>query len=112
MARRHQYPRKGEGELRHVPISRGSLRSRAAQLPEGAFGRTVRKRSSHPMKTIRWEAKMPPVNRLQIKEPRRGPGEIVEIDIVLWGRVLGRLKIFNHTILATVDYANSAMTEF
>ncbi len=63
-------------------------------------------------KTIRWEAKMPPVNRLQIKEPRRGPGEIVEIDIVLWGRVLGRLKIFNHTILATVDYANSAMTEF
>jgi diguanylate cyclase (GGDEF)-like protein len=63
-------------------------------------------------KTIRFQAKTPPVSRLQIKEPLRGPGEIVEIDIVVWGRVLGRLKIFSHTILATVDYANSAMTEF
>lgn len=63
-------------------------------------------------KTIRFEAKTPPVYRLQIKDPQRGPGEIVEIDIVVWGRVLGRLKILNHTILVTVDYANSAMTEF
>jgi diguanylate cyclase (GGDEF)-like protein len=64
------------------------------------------------VKTIRWEAKTPPVHRLQIKEPQRGSGEIVEIDIVVWGRVLGRLKIFNHTILATADYANGAMTEY
>jgi len=69
----------------------------------------IAKRSS---KTIDWKAKTPPVYRLQIKEPQRGSGEIVEIDIVVWGRVLGRLKIFNHTILATADYANSRMTEY
>jgi diguanylate cyclase (GGDEF)-like protein len=63
-------------------------------------------------KTISFVAKTPPVNRLQTKEPHRGPNEIVEIDIVVWGRVLGRLKIFSHTILATTDYVNSAMTEF
>jgi diguanylate cyclase (GGDEF)-like protein len=63
-------------------------------------------------KTISFLAKTPPVNRLQIKEPQRGPGEIVEIDIVVWGRVLGRLKIFSHTILATADYANRTMTEY
>jgi len=69
----------------------------------------IPKRSS---KTIDWKAKTPPVYRLQIKEPQRGSGEIVEIDIVVWGRVLGRLKVFNHTILATADYANSRMTEY
>jgi diguanylate cyclase (GGDEF)-like protein len=63
-------------------------------------------------KTIRFELKTRPVYRLQVKEPQRGPGEIVEIDIVLWGRVLGRLKIFTHTILATTDYGNSSMIEF
>ena len=63
-------------------------------------------------KTIRFQLKTPPVSRLQRKEPQRGPGEIVEIDIVVWGRVLGRLKIFNHSILATADYANSTMTEY
>lgn len=64
-------------------------------------------------KTISWKAKTPPVQRLQLKDGgRRNPGEIIEIDIVLWGRVLGRRKTFTHTILVTADYANSRMNEF
>jgi len=63
-------------------------------------------------KTIRWEPKTSPVRRLQTKEPKRAPGEIVEIDLVVWGRVLGRRRTFSHTILATADYANGVMTEF
>lgn len=63
-------------------------------------------------KTISFQTKTPPVSRLQLKEPHRGPNEITEIDIVVWGRVLGKVKIFSHTILATVDYTNSSMTEF
>jgi diguanylate cyclase (GGDEF)-like protein len=34
-------------------------------------------------KTIRWEPKTRPVRRLQTKEPKRNPGEIIEIDIGL-----------------------------
>ncbi len=67
----------------------------------------------HSFKTITWKAKMPPVVRLETKEGgRRNPGDIVEVDIVLWGRVLGRRRTFAHTILVTIDYANRGMTEF
>jgi diguanylate cyclase (GGDEF)-like protein len=61
-------------------------------------------------KAINWKAKTPPTYRLQLVDPVRAPGAINEIDIVVWGRVLGRRKTFTHTILAT--YSNNAITEF
>jgi diguanylate cyclase (GGDEF)-like protein len=69
----------------------------------------IRKRSSQ---TITWEARIPPVMRLRTKEPNHQRGQIMEIDIVVWGRVLGRLKTFSHTILALVEYGNSSISEF
>lgn len=70
----------------------------------------IEKRSS---KTIAWKAKMPPVAKLKLKMGRRiDSGEIIEVDIVLWGRVLGRRRRFAHTILVTVDAGNNSMTEF
>jgi diguanylate cyclase (GGDEF)-like protein len=63
-------------------------------------------------KTISWKAKKAPVRTLELKEGRRPSGEIVEVDIVLWGRVLGRRRKFAHTILVTVDHDNFNMTEF
>ena len=69
----------------------------------------IRKRSSQ---TITWEARIPPVMRLRSKEPNHKSGQIMEIDVVVWGRVLGRLKTFSHTILALVEYGNSSISEF
>jgi diguanylate cyclase (GGDEF)-like protein len=60
-------------------------------------------------KTINWKAKTSPTYRLQLVEPR-APGVIFQIDIVVWGRVLGRRRTFTHTILAT--HSNNAITEF
>lgn len=68
---------------------------------------------NHTAKTITWRPKTPPVVKLKLKVARRlDPGEIVEVDIVLWGRVLGRRRTFSHTILVTVDSANNTMSEF
>jgi diguanylate cyclase (GGDEF)-like protein len=70
----------------------------------------IEKRST---KTISWKAKIPPVSKLKLKMGRRiDTGEIIEVDIVLWGRVLGRRRTFAHTILATIDSANNRMSEF
>jgi diguanylate cyclase (GGDEF)-like protein len=64
-------------------------------------------------KTIDWKPKTPPVVKLKLKVARRiDVGEIVEVDIVLWGRVLGRRRTFSHTILITVDVVNNSMSEF
>jgi diguanylate cyclase (GGDEF)-like protein len=65
----------------------------------------------HSSKQINWKAKMPPVAKLKLMR-RINPGEIVQVDIVLWGRVLGRRRRFSHTILVTVDAGNNNMTEF
>ncbi len=67
----------------------------------------IPKRSS---KTINWTTKSVPSYRLQLVEPVRAPGVLNEIDIVVWGRVLGRRKTFTHTILAT--HSNNVITEF
>jgi diguanylate cyclase (GGDEF)-like protein len=67
----------------------------------------IPKRSS---KTINWRTKSVPSYRLQLVEPVRAPGVLNEIDIVVWGRVLGRRKTFTHTILAT--HSNNVITEF
>jgi diguanylate cyclase (GGDEF)-like protein len=70
----------------------------------------IEKRSS---RTINWKAKMPPVAKLKLKMRRRiDSGEIIEVDIVLWGRVLGRRRRFAHTILVTVDSGTNSMAEF
>lgn len=70
----------------------------------------IPKRSAH---SITWKAKISPVAKLKVKMgPHIHPGEIIEVDIVLWGRVLGRRRTFAHTILVTVDAANNNMSEF
>ena len=58
----------------------------------------IPKRSSG---TLNWKAKTPPTHRLRWKVPESSVGQIIEIDIVAWGRVLGRRRTFSHTILAT-----------
>ncbi len=69
----------------------------------------IPKRSSQ---TIRWEARITPVAKLATKEPNHKAGQIMEVDIVVWARVLGRLRTFSHTILALVDYGNLSISEF
>lgn len=67
----------------------------------------IEKRSA---KTISWMPKTPRAVKLKLARTII-PGEIVEVDIVLWGRVLGRRRTFAHTILVTVDSPNN-MSEF
>ena len=59
---------------------------------------------------INWRAKTPPASRLRWIVPESTVGQIIEIDIVVWGRVLGRRRTFTHTILAT--YSSNAITEW
>ncbi len=61
-------------------------------------------------KTINWKAKTPLASRLRWIVPEAAVGQIIEIDIVMWGRVLGRRRTFTHTILAT--YSSNAITEW
>jgi len=61
-------------------------------------------------KTISWKAKTPPAYRLRWLVPDSSVGQIIEIDIVVWGRVLGRRRTFAHTILAT--HSGNAITEW
>ncbi len=68
--------------------------------------------AAHHAKTIRWEPRTDPVSRLRLKEPHLRDGEIIEIDLVIRGRVLGRLRTFTHTILASANYSNYRLTEF
>jgi diguanylate cyclase (GGDEF)-like protein len=63
-------------------------------------------------KMLSWHSSMNPVDRLRTMEPHHALGQILEIDIVVWGRVLGRLKTFTHTILVTADFRNSSFTEY
>ena len=61
-------------------------------------------------KTINWKAKTPPASRLRWIVPESVAGQIIEIDIVVWGRVLGRRRTFTHTILAT--YSSNTIHEW
>ena len=67
----------------------------------------IPKRSS---KTIQWKTKTPPTSRLRWIVPESGFAQFIEIDIVVWGRVLGRRRTFSHTILAS--YSSNAITEW
>lgn len=67
----------------------------------------IPKRSSQ---LINWRSKTTPIYRLQQIAPYKGFAEVIEIDIVAWGRVLGRRRTFSHTILAT--YSSNAITEW
>jgi diguanylate cyclase (GGDEF)-like protein len=71
----------------------------------------------HSSRAITWKAKTCPVARLSNKKGANQfkagfRNELVEVDIVAWGRVLGRRKKFAHTILVNVDYDNQMMSEF
>lgn len=64
----------------------------------------------HSSRQISWESPVAPVQKLRVKEPGAGR-RTVEIDIVLWGRVLGRRKKFSHTVLALVNYEDLSVSE-
>jgi diguanylate cyclase (GGDEF)-like protein len=61
-------------------------------------------------KNITWKAKTAPTYRLRWIVPESSVGQIIEIDIVVWGRVLGRRRTFIHTILAS--YSGNTITEW
>jgi diguanylate cyclase (GGDEF)-like protein len=67
----------------------------------------IPKRSSG---TLNWTAKTPPASKLRWIVPESSVGQIIEIDIVVWGRVLGRRRTFTHTILAT--FSSNTITEW
>jgi diguanylate cyclase (GGDEF)-like protein len=75
--------------------------------PSGLDDWKIPKRSS---RAINWKAKTPPASRLRWIVPESTVGQIIEIDIVVWGRVLGRRRTFTHTILAT--YSSNTITEW
>ena len=60
--------------------------------------------------TLDWRAKTPPTFKLRWIAPEAAAGQIIEIDIVVWGRVLGRRRTFTHTILAS--YSSNTITEW
>jgi len=66
----------------------------------------------HSWQTINWVSKTPPVAKLRTKEPDYQRGQIMEVDIVVWARVLGRLRTFSHTILTLVEYGNLSISEY
>jgi len=66
----------------------------------------------HSFQIINWTSKTPPVAKLRTKEPDYQRGEIMEVDIVVWARVLGRLRTFSHTILTLVEYGNLSISEY
>ena len=92
-----------------ITLQKGTVYLSEASKPSGSDDWKIPKGTS---KTISWRAKRTPVRTLELKEGRRPSGEIVEVDIVAWGRVLGRRRKFAHTILVTVDHDNYNMTEF
>jgi diguanylate cyclase (GGDEF)-like protein len=65
----------------------------------------------HTKRQISWTAQSPPVARLRDKEPLH-KNRVMEVDIVVWARVLGRLRTFSHTILVLPSYANLSITEW
>jgi diguanylate cyclase (GGDEF)-like protein len=66
----------------------------------------------HSFQTLNWTFKTPPVAKLRTKEPDYQRGQIMEVDIVVWARVLGRLRTFSHTILTLVEYGNLSISEY
>jgi diguanylate cyclase (GGDEF)-like protein len=90
-----------------ITLRKGKVYLSEPSKPSDSDDWKIPKRST---KTINWKAKTSPAYRLQLVEPIRAPGVLNEIDIVVWGRVLGRRKTFTHTILATCS--NNAITEF
>ncbi|PYT52155.1 MAG: hypothetical protein DMG43_12530, partial [Acidobacteria bacterium] len=90
-----------------ITLKKGKVYLSEPSKPSDSDDWKIPKRSA---KTINWKAKTPLAYRLQWIAPHSSVGEIIEIDIVLWGRVLGRRRTFTHTVLAT--YSNNALTEF
>jgi len=81
-----------------ITLKRGKVYLSEPSKPSDSDDWKIPKRST---KTINWKAKTPPAYRLRWMVPESTVGEIIEIDIVVWGRVLGRRRTFTHTILAT-----------
>jgi len=59
-----------------------------------------------------WTPSVSPTSTLRLKQPHLKDGQPIDIDIVVRGRVLERVKNFSQTILATIDYVNHRMTQF
>jgi diguanylate cyclase (GGDEF)-like protein len=90
-----------------ITLRKGSLYLSEPSKPKPKDDWKIGKHSSQ---TINWEASVAPVQKLKVKEPEY-QNRTTEIDIVVWGRVLGRRKKFSHTILALVNYGNLSMSE-
>lgn len=65
----------------------------------------------HTKQRINWTAERPLVARLRDKEPGHG-SQLMEVDIVVWARVLGRLRTFSHTVLVLPNYSSLSISEW
>jgi hypothetical protein len=59
-----------------------------------------------------WSPSISPTSTLRWKEPDLKDGRPIEIDFVVRTTVLGRVRTFSHTIIATVNYQNQSISQF
>jgi diguanylate cyclase (GGDEF)-like protein len=67
---------------------------------------------AHSRKHISGEFASDPIHTLRTKDPHLPAGTVIEIDVVVRARILGRLRTLSHTILATADYGGRRITQF
>lgn len=99
-----------EINIESIALKRGKLFLCEPSKPKASDELVIPARSKRQISS--WSPPVSPTYALQMKEPHVKDGQPIEIDIVVRGKVLGKLKTFSHTILATVDYLNQRITQF
>jgi diguanylate cyclase (GGDEF)-like protein len=92
--------------LEAITLKKDKLYLSEPAKPNSPDDWTIKK---HSRQSVTWKSPGVPVQKLRHKDTFQV--RMVEIDIVAWGRVLGRRKKFSHTVLTLVNYDTQSFTE-